>query len=61
MIILLDMDQVLINIGEETVNQDIILVERINRYFTCFIFSVIMCLLFAGFIMFIYGMSINIQ
>jgi hypothetical protein len=54
------MDQTLINVAEETVNQDIILVESINRYFTCCIFSVIVCLLIAGFVMYIYGITIHI-
>jgi len=55
------MDQTLINVAEETVNQDIILVERINKYFTCFIFSVIISLIIIGFSLYIYGITIDIE
>jgi hypothetical protein len=55
------MDQALINVAEETVNQDTILVERINNYFTCCIFSVIVSLIIIGFSLYIYGITINVE
>jgi len=55
------MDQTLIDIGEETVNQDIVVIERINTYFTFCIFSIIISLIIIGFSLYFYGITIHIE